>query len=41
MIELFHGMRGRIAYAGAAFAIMGAGVRQLLASGEVGKEGTR
>jgi hypothetical protein len=40
MIDLFHGMRGLIAYAGAAFAIMGADIRQLLESGEVGKGGT-
>ena len=40
MIHLFYGMRGLIAYAGAAFALMGADIRQLLASGEVGKGGT-
>ncbi len=40
MIHLFYGMRGLFAYAGAAFALMGADIRQLLASGEVGKGGT-
>jgi len=32
MIHLFYGMRGLIAYAGAAFALMGADIRSLLAS---------
>jgi acetyl esterase len=40
MIHLFYGMRGLIAYAGAAFGLMGADIRRLLASGQVRKGGT-
>ena len=40
MIHLFYGMRGLIAYAGAAFAIMGADIRGMLALPPVG-EGER
>jgi acetyl esterase len=34
MIHLFYGMRGLIAYAGVAFGLMGADIRDLLASGQ-------
>jgi acetyl esterase len=40
MIHLFYGMRGLIAYAGAAFALMGADIRSLLASARERKGGT-
>jgi len=40
MIHLFYGMRGLIAYAGAAFALMGADIRALLASAQHRKGGT-
>jgi len=40
MIHLFYGMRGILAYAGAAFGLMGADIRSLLAPEQVGKGGT-
>jgi len=40
MIHLFYGMRGLIAYAGAAFALMGADIRSLLASAREHEGGT-
>lgn len=39
MIHLFYGMRGLIAYAGAAFALMGSDIRTLLARGQDRKGG--
>lgn len=38
MIHLFYGMRGLIAYAGAAFALMGADIRRLLAPAQRSEE---
>jgi hypothetical protein len=35
MIHLFYGMRGLIAYAGAAFGLMGADIRSLITPGKV------
>ena len=40
MIHLFYGMRGIIGYAGAAFGLMDADIRSLLAPEQVGKGGT-
>jgi acetyl esterase/lipase len=40
MIHLFYGLGGLIAYAGAAFGLMGADIRSLLASAQEGKGGT-